>query len=42
MFLIWLLLIVLIAVATITETKPSTVEQAELIPVRVNETERLR
>jgi hypothetical protein len=44
MFLICLLLIALIAVATITANKPSTVEQAEFIPVpvRVNYTESLR
>ncbi len=35
MFLICLLLIGLIAVATIAEQESSTVEQAELIPIRV-------
>jgi hypothetical protein len=38
MFLICLLLIGLIAVATITASESSTIEQAELIPVRVNHT----
>jgi hypothetical protein len=44
MFLICLLLIGLIAVATITASESSTVEQAEFIsvPVRVNHTESLR
>jgi hypothetical protein len=44
MFLICLLLIGLIAVATITANEPSTVEQAEFIPVPVrdNYTESLR
>jgi hypothetical protein len=44
MFLICLLLIGLIVVATITANEPSTVEQAEFIPVPVwdNHTKSLR
>ena len=40
MFLICLLLIGLVAIAIVTDTEPSTAEQAEFIPipVRVNET----
>ena len=39
MFLISLLLIGLIAIAMVNDTEPLTAEQAELIPVRVNDTE---
>lgn len=35
MFLISLLLIGLIAVTIVTDTKSSTAEQAELIPIRI-------
>ena len=34
MFLICLLLIGLVAIAIVTDTEPSTAEQAEFIPIR--------
>ena len=37
MFLISLLLIISIAIAIVTDTEPSTVKQAELIPIRVTD-----
>ena len=35
-----LLLIALIAIAVVTEKKPASVEQAELIPVRIDSKDR--